>query len=282
MKKVARVFARKTNMCPTDQHAYFSDPDLFTPTGYDEVHVSVTFTWDIDEGYRLQNAWRSVCENVKIGGCAFGNPSGDFVAGMYLKNGVTITSRGCPNSCPWCLVPKREGKLRELPIVAGYIVQDDNLLACSKQHRSKVFAMLKTQKRIDFAGGLESALITDNIIERLRGLRIYQLWLAYDYPHAEKPLIKAVNKLKKYFRRNQIRCYVLVGYNGDTLSKAEIRLRRAYEIGTLPFAMRYRPPAKHWKDTFVSTDRAWNLLARKWTRPAIIKAKMGKYLANKR
>ncbi|MHC4464651.1 MAG: hypothetical protein ACYS30_24960 [Planctomycetota bacterium] len=33
-------------------------------------------------------------------------------------------------------------------------------------------------------------------------------------------------------------------------------------------------PELNFKDTFVYTDRGWNLLARKWTRPAIIKTRM--------
>lgn len=272
--KIARVFPRKTNMSPTDSDAYFGTPDLFTPKNYDEIHVSVVFTWDIDKGYRLANAWRSVCENVLISGPAFNNRGDGFVAGKYLKKGVTITSRGCPNKCSFCLVPNREGKIRELPIVAGNIIQDNNLLACSKNHLHKVFQMLRMQKRIDFAGGFESLRIKDWIIDELRNLSIYQIWLAYDQPAQEKPLIKAVNKLKKYFRRNQIRCYILCAYEGDTIEKAEARMIRAFEIGTLPFAMRYRKPAIHWKDTFVYTDRAWNLFARTWTRPAVIKARM--------
>lgn len=274
--KIARVFPRKTNMSPMDPDTYFGAPDLFTPKDYDEVHVSVVFTWDIDKGYRLARTWQSVCETVLIGGAALDAQGGDFVAGRYLKKGVTITSRGCPNRCSFCLVPNREGKLRELPIVTGNNLIDNNLLACSKNHLRKVFQMLRMQKRIDFSGGFESARINDWIIDELRNLSVYQIWLAYDQLKQEKYLIKAVNKLKKYFRRNQIRCYVLVAYEGDTIEKAEARCRRVWEIGALPFAMRYRKPAIHWADTFIYTDRTWNLFARSWTRPAAIKARMKK------
>ena len=49
---------------------------------------------------------------------------------MYMKPGYVITSRGCPNRCWFCAVPKREGyQLRELPVTDGWIVADDNLLA---------------------------------------------------------------------------------------------------------------------------------------------------------
>ena len=68
--------------------------------------------------------------------------------GMYLKKGYVITSRGCPNRCWFCSVPRREGgRLRELPITEGNIVLDDNLLACSRQHIEAVFEMLGRQER---------------------------------------------------------------------------------------------------------------------------------------
>ena len=188
--KIARVFPRRTSMSPNDPNAYFATPDLFTPE-YDEVHISVTFTWDIDKGYRLANAWRSKSKYVKIGGPAFNHRGFDnrpyrFIPGMYVKNGVTFTSRGCPNNCPWCLVPIHEGKLRELPIVAGHIVQDNNLLACSKMHLRKVFQMLHGQKRINFSGGLEDfrELRPEGPAVYVVGLRIAEFFFAQGKIHA--------------------------------------------------------------------------------------------------
>lgn len=272
-RKLARVFATKTKMCPNDLDVYFSEPDLFTPK-YDEVHISVTFTWGIKSGHKLRGAWKQVCDDVKIGGPAFGDSGGNFISGMYLKKGLTITSRGCPLNCPFCFVPKREGKIRELPIVAGNIVQDNNLLACSNRHIDQVFQMLKHQRRIDFPGGLECARITDSIIDKLRGLRIYQIWVSYDLIGNTVYFEKAVKKLRKHFKRDKIRCYVLIGFWGDTLQKAEDRLRYAWSVGTLPFAMRYRTPSLDWQNTYIYKEREWNLLQRKWTRPAITKSIM--------
>ncbi len=271
--RIARVFPRKTNMSPTDKDYYFDEPDLFTPN-YNEVYVSVTFTWDIKKGHRLLESWRKKTDNPKIGGPAFDDFGYGFMSGMYVKQGVTITSRGCPNNCQFCFVPKREGKIRELPIVEGNIVQDNNLLACSKFHIKNVFKMLKTQRHIDFAGGFEARRVTDDIVEDLRGLNIYQMWLAYDTVGQEIELLKAVEKLKKYFPRDKIRCFVLIGYENDTLIEAERRLKWAYSIGTLPFAMRYRTSESQWKGSYLFKERPWNLLARQWTRPAIIKSIM--------
>ena len=42
--RLIRVFPRLTKATPRDELAYFGPPDLFAQA--DEVHVSVTFTWD--------------------------------------------------------------------------------------------------------------------------------------------------------------------------------------------------------------------------------------------
>jgi len=270
--KIARVFPTKTSMSPMDVDSYFGPPGLFTLQGYKEIHISVAFTWDLDKANWLKKQWQMIAP-VKIGGPAIdGEPTNGFKVGMYLKKGITITSRGCHFRCPWCLVKQDLIEMDDFP--QGNIIQDNNLLACSLPHIDKVFQMLSHQRAIEFSGGLDPRFIFDKTVEALRGLKIHQLWLSFDHPDRTIYLKRAVQKLKKYFTRNKIRCYVLVGYYGDTIEKAEMRLRKAWEIGTLPFAMRYRLPKNNWKDSFIFNQREWNLFTRKWTRPAIIKTRM--------
>jgi hypothetical protein len=84
-KRLARVFPRRTRATPTDNLSFFSGPGLFPPE-VDEVHVSVTFTWDIPKAEWLAKQWRGIAP-VKIGGPAFGVPSGQFIPGRYVKPG---------------------------------------------------------------------------------------------------------------------------------------------------------------------------------------------------
>lgn len=152
--RIARVFPRKTKATPTDSLVYINrSPDMLVPE-IDEVHISVTFTYDMRQAERLATWWSAVGVPVKMGGPAFGQPSGEFIPGRYLKHGYTITSRGCPNHCWFCSVWRREPEPIELEIKDGWIVQDDNLLACTDQHINDVFAMLQRQpKRAVFSGG---------------------------------------------------------------------------------------------------------------------------------
>jgi len=269
MKLIARVFPRKTSMSPTDKHAYFGLPPMFPK--YDEVHISVTFTWDIKRGYYLKKQWGMVCDNVRIGGPALNDCGGNFESGMYLRKGVVITSRGCPNNCSFCFVPKREGKIRELPIIEGNNILDNNFLACPIEHVVAVFRMLKTQKGVIFSGGIEAKRVNDHFIRKLREISFKRLYLAYDREDQECHVAKASIKLREYFTREQIGCYVLIGYeknNTQTIEGAKWRLKEAWDLGTMPFAMLYQP-TEHRR-----YSKEWKQLQRMWTRPAIIKSMM--------
>lgn len=261
-----RVFPRRTKWTPTDELAFVGDPPLFRPPEM-PVKVSVTFTWDIAEGERLMWAWRVYYPDVEIGGPAFGDPAGEFEPGLFIKKGVTFTSRGCPNNCPYCFVPNREGKIRELPIKEGWILQDNNILACSRSHQEKVFEMLARQKKaIDFNGGLEAKRLTEWHVKQFENLKVHYFWFACDLPGHEKYLKKVADLTVDYPIWKK-RCYVLIGFNGEDILEAEKRLNRIYEMEFLPFAQLYQTEIKRpW-------TKEWDRLQRKWCRPAAYRIK---------
>jgi hypothetical protein len=91
--RIIRVFPRRTKATPDDALAYFGAPDQRAEA--DEVHVSVTFTYDKAWAEHLAEKWRHVAP-VKIGGVAYGDRGEEFVPGRYIKPGYIFTSRGCP------------------------------------------------------------------------------------------------------------------------------------------------------------------------------------------
>jgi hypothetical protein len=237
--KIARVFPRKTAASPNDELTFFTEPPRIGLPEITEVHVSVAFTWDMRRADWLAHQWEAVGVPVKMGGPAFDEPGGEFVPGRYLKQGYVITSRGCPNHCWFCAVPKREGGLRELPITDGWNVLDDNLLACSEPHIKAVFEMLSKQsQRPIFTGGLEAKLLKPWHCELMKSVKTERMYFAYDTPDDYEPLVNAGKTLAGYhYTMSNLKCYVLIGYRGDTFDKAEQRLTETIEAGFMPYAM---------------------------------------------
>lgn len=95
---IARVFPRATACTPKDEYAFVGDIPLFFPEDITEVHVSVTFSWDLPEAERLARAWGRIAP-VKIGGPATGERGHDFIPGMYLKKGYVISRRAGDGRC---------------------------------------------------------------------------------------------------------------------------------------------------------------------------------------
>ena len=252
----------------------------------DEVHISVTFKGDLKEAERLERAWRKrQAAPVYVGGPATGEAGGDFVPGRYLKHGAVITSRGCPNRCPHCSVPKREGAgVRELPVTWGWNVLDDNLLACSRQHIEQVFSMLHAQKhQPSFTGGLEAARLKPWHVELLAKRPPESMFFAYDTPGDLEPLREAGKLLRRpglglskdgKAIANRARCYVLCGFfRGDTPEKAARRMVDTVEAGFWPMAMVYQPEDAG--ADYVVPDE-WVKVQRHWTRLAAVKAECAK------
>lgn len=272
-RMVARVFPRRTSATPTDALAFVGDPPLFLPDA-EEVHVSCTFTWDRPEAERLARAWGRYGYRVLVGGPAYDAPAGEFAPGMYVKAGMTITSRGCIRRCPFCFVPKREGRLQLLEVKPGWDVLDNNLLACPRGHIEAVLDMLDAQPRAArFTGGIDARLCRPWFARRLGGMRVQILYTAFDVPGARPDVERAVKMLRdEGLTHRQVGCYVLVGAEGDTLEHAEARLEWVFQTGAMPFAMYFRPA----DDLRFAIPAQWRSLVRRWSRPACIFASHSK------
>lgn len=270
MTRLIRVFPRRTRASPDDELAYFGPPDLFAEA--DEVHVSVAFTQDKLRAEQLAEDWSRVAP-TKVGGVAYGDTSLEFIPGRYIKPGYTITSRGCPRRCWFCGVWKKWPEAHPLPIIDGWNVLDDNLLACPEWHVRAVFDMLRRQnRRVEFTGGLEALALQDYQVELLASLTPRpNMFFAYDPGDEFETLLSAAGRLLQAgftIASHRLRVYVLIGYPKDTFDLAEARLQQMVSIGFTPMAMLWSPETPSQEKWRPAPE--WRAFQRRWARPALI------------
>lgn len=274
-KEILRVFPRRTKATPDDSLVFTGPPTraVLNAGGFDEVHVSVTYTYDIPKAEDLAKKWKKAGVPVLIGGPAFGDRmSPTFTPGLYIKTGYTFTSRGCPNHCWFCSVYEcAKGEIIELPIQDGWNILDDNILATSPEHFKEVIEMLKRQpERPIFTGGIEPKILKPWQAELMKEAKTKRLYCAYDTPDDYEPLVEAGKiLLDAGFTKasHTLCCYVLIGYRGDTFEKAEKRLIQTAKAGFMPYAMLYR-------DKNGAVNEEWRKFQREWCRPMIVATKV--------
>ncbi|MBQ6870674.1 MAG: hypothetical protein IJO17_09460, partial [Alistipes sp.] len=154
---------------------------------YDKVYKSKIFTFSPD------NADIYNCE-IERGGTGYDlhkelppeidNCNPDYSIYPYSVDHNTaygFLTRGCPNKCPWCVVPIKEGKVRPYRDVeeiaingrTNLILMDNNILA-SDYGLQQIEKIVDKRFRVDFNQALDARLITNDIAELLAKVR----WLA--------------------------------------------------------------------------------------------------------
>ncbi len=227
------------------------------------LYLSVPFTWLLPTARRMAE---------EHGGPVYaGGPAVDLMPGeladiavldepcpvppLAMQNPLaTFTTRGCPNRCPFCAVPRVEGEFRELPDwPVRPVVCDNNLLASSRKHFDTVIDRLKALPWVDFNQGLDARLFTVYHARRIAELREVKVRFALDDLAAEGPVADAVAMARRHGLRD-IGVYVLIGFH-DTPECARYRLEMVRSWGIRPNPMRYQPLDALRKDEHVAP--AW-------------------------
>ncbi|MFO7899498.1 MAG: hypothetical protein R6V58_10635 [Planctomycetota bacterium] len=181
---------------------------------------------------------------------------------------ATFTTRGCPNRCPFCAVPRIEGDLRELsewPVRP--VVCDNNLLAASRRHFDEVIDRLKALPWVDFNQGLDARLFTAHHAGRIAELKQVKVRFAFDSIGAETRVADAIALARRHGLRS-FGVYVLIGFD-DTPEDARHRLETVRSWGIRPNPMRYQPLNALAKDAYVAdgwSDRELRRMMRYYSR----------------
>ena len=161
------------------------------------------------------------------------------------------TSRGCIRNCPWCLIPKAEGSIKEWSPLKEFVrhdkvmLLDPNFLA-SHLAIEKLKQIYAWKLKVCFNQGLDIRLIDQENAKLLSKIRYMddqfknrRLYFAFDLPNIEDQVIKGVEILKKAgIPPKHLMFYILVGFN-TTFEEDYHRFEVIKNLGALPYIMIY-------------------------------------------
>lgn len=179
---------------------------------------------------------------------------------------ILFSSRGCIRKCPFCAVPALEPEKTKGMVIGPitdpgldkYIFWDNNVLG--EPHWKDLADELRAMGRgisIDFNQGMDARLVTEEVAEYLKGLRIKPIRLAYDYPGMGQQVKDAIEHLSAAgFRKRTMSVYVL--YNFWNSPDAFLtRVRDLLRWGVVAYPMRYEPLDSLEKGRFVAHEKGW-------------------------
>lgn len=214
---------------------------------YDKVYSSKVFTFTDENPYLPP-------DTIK-GGTGYGKLDElpqevdamfpDYSIYPDCDHAIGFLTRGCIRKCPWCIVPKKEGKIRpyqtwqeiKRPDSRDIVFMDNNVLAC--QHGlEQIKDMGGKNVRVDFNQGLDARLITDDVAKMLSKLKwIRQIRMSADTDAMLDIVLTAIDRLGKYgVKPYRVFVYVLV----QDVESAERRVIALRKVGADPFAQPYR------------------------------------------
>ncbi|HEY3419378.1 MAG TPA: hypothetical protein VGK23_02375 [Methanomassiliicoccales archaeon] len=183
------------------------------------------------------------------------------------NSSILFTSRGCIRNCPFCVVPRIEGKLRSVaesvrqiihPDHKRVIIWDNNFLA-SPDWRKVIDIFEDMGVEVDFNQGLDARLVDEEVAKMLKSTKAKLIRMAYDIPQEKVAVTRAVSLLEDQgFKKRKILFYVLHNFydetngNGDTPQDFLERIRYLGDLGCSSYPMRYIPPDSLSKNSYIS------------------------------
>jgi hypothetical protein len=244
-----------------DQVVMAAGADLFC-LDCEKAYLSALFTHDLPNLVRDANLLAARGIEVEIGGpavtfladwvegeCGIRPRVGlderfEKVPGSYLW---TFSSRGCPRSCPFCLVSALEGTkvTEDEEFIPAPNLGDSNLLMTSWRHQEKVVEKLKPLGLVDINSGFDCRIFAQDcqLYYGLYSQLNLKMWrFAFDTAVQESHIRNVFQFLKGHgLDRHQVQAYVLCNFPGVSPEEVVYRAKVIMGYGMMPYLMRYQP-----------------------------------------
>lgn len=149
---------------------------------------------------------------------------------------IGYITRGCPNNCRWCIVPKKEGKIHRYrdwhdlvrPDSDKLVLMDNNILACDYGIK-QLESLINSGYKIDLNQGMDARLVTDEIAQILSKIK----WIRYlRFSCDSIPQIAAIHKTAELLGQYGVKPYRLFIYLlvTENLDNAEYRVEQLKKL----------------------------------------------------
>ena len=208
---------------PFDQYdiVYMSKIFSFTPD-YQQWMTNVTRIEKGGTGYDLH---AKLPEEVE-----FVTPDYSIYKSIDSKTAYGFLTRGCPNKCKWCVVPRKEGPVHPYMDVddvavdgrTNLILMDNNILACD-YGLQQIEKIIERGYRVDFNQALDARLVTDDIARLLAKVRwLNQIRFGCDTPKQIEECERAMQMIDLH--RGKPASYLMYTMIGSDFDEAFHRL----------------------------------------------------------
>ena len=237
-------------------------PDLFDAP--DIVYASTIFDRSLPLGERLLEVY----PNAHIGGTGWDLTTRLEDLGIITREqdyslypgfwrSIGFTQRGCRMKCPFCVVPRKEGKVSEEQSIGDiwrgdphprHIILLDNDFFGQPQWARRIDELRDGGYRVNFNQGINARMLTDESAAALASVAYYndkftrrQLYTAWDNRKDEARLFRGLDALTRHgIKPDHIMVYMLIGYwPGETVEDWEHRRRQLRAFGARPYPMPY-------------------------------------------
>lgn len=195
-------------------------------------------------------------------------------------------TRGCPNKCPWCVVPRKEGRIRpymdceEIGIEGRnkLVLMDNNILAAGEYAIAQMEKIIAKGYKIDFNQALDARLMTDDFARLLAQMKWIDNRIRFGCDtHAQiAECERAMQMINSHGYRGQYFLYTMIGGGGTNFKECYERVHywwernhaiRAQHKGNAiyPYAQPYRNP-----DKVNSQIPMWQLDMARWVNKKMV------------
>ena len=182
----------------------------------------------------------------------------DYAIYPDYRSSIGFTQRGCRLRCPFCVVPQKEGPMREEQDIAAIwrgdpwpreLVLLDNDFFGQSSWRDRIAEIRDGGFKVSFTQGINVRFLNDETAAAIAPLRFYdanmrrrQLYTAWDNRKDERRLFQGLNALVAHgVRPYEIMVYMLIGYwPNETHDEREHRRIKLREFGAVPYPMPFQ------------------------------------------